>query len=131
MITVKYGKELLKLFAEPVGGKKIKRWVREVDNGLYGALVFRGGKAFRDQITKDTGGDPEVQELMAKFSDDELARVLSNLGGHCMETMLEAFGTASRTNDLTVFICYTIKGWGLPIQGHRDNHGGSLYSHCS
>ena len=41
--------------------------------------------------------------------------------------MLEAFQTASRTDDRTVFICYTIKGWGLPIQGHRDNHGKQVY----
>ena len=37
--------------------------------------------------------------------------------------MLEAFAAAARTDVRTVFICYTIKGWGLPIQGHRDNHG--------
>lgn len=85
VVTVKYGKELLKLFAEPVGGKRIKRWVREVDNGLYGSLVFRGGRAFRDQIAKDTGNDADVMALLTKFSDDELAVVMSNLGGHCME----------------------------------------------
>jgi pyruvate dehydrogenase E1 component len=85
VITVKYGKELLKLFAEPVGGKGLKRWIREVDNGLYGSLVFRGGKAFRDQIAKDTNNDPDVTALMAKFNDEELSKVLSNLGGHCME----------------------------------------------
>jgi pyruvate dehydrogenase E1 component len=78
---------LLKLFAEPVGGRKMKRWVREVDNGLYGSLVFRGGKAFRDQILKDTNNDPDVIALISKFNDDELAKVLSNLGGHCMEVM--------------------------------------------
>ena len=85
VITVKYGKELLQLFADPVGGKRLKKWIREVDNGLYGSLVFRGGKAFRDQIMKDTDKDPEVAALLSKFTDDELARVLSNLGGHCME----------------------------------------------
>lgn len=87
VITVKYGKELMKLFAESVGGRQLKRWVREVDNDLYGSLVFRGGKAFRDQITKDTSSDPEVSALLAKFSDDELAKVMSNLGGHCMEVI--------------------------------------------
>lgn len=75
----------MELFADPVGGKRLKQWVREVDNGLYGSLVFRGGKAFRDQISKDTNNDPEVYALLSKFNDEELAKVLSNLGGHCME----------------------------------------------
>ena len=37
--------------------------------------------------------------------------------------MLEAFDTATKTDQRTAFICYTIKGHGLPIKGHRDNHG--------
>ena len=85
MITVKYGKELMKLFSEPRGGKRLRQWIRSVDNGLYGSLVFRGGKAFRSQILKDTNNDADVTSLLEKYSDEELSRVLSNLGGHCME----------------------------------------------
>ena len=26
----------------------------------------------------------------------------------------------------TCFLAYTIKGWGTPIAGHKDNHGGLM-----
>ena len=48
---------------------------------------------------------------------------MTNLGGHCYETLLEAFDLAASSDARTCFIAYTIKGYGLPIAGHRDNHG--------
>ena len=88
VITVKYGKEMLKAFSDPVGGKKLKRWVRNADNSLYGSLVFRGGQAFRSQILQDTDNDNDVTSLLNKYTDDELLHLMSNLGGHCMEVIL-------------------------------------------
>jgi len=42
-----------------------------------------------------------------------------------METVLEAFDAAGEGDGVgnTALIFYTIKGYGLPLQGHRDNHG--------
>lgn len=66
----------------------------------------------------------EVSQLktwLSSVRDEELHEIMTNLGGHCFETLVEAFGgTADKR---TVFICYTIKGNGLPLNGHRDNHG--------
>ena len=34
---------------------------------------------------------------------------------------------ASETTDQpTVFIAYTVKGWGTPLAGHKDNHAGLM-----
>jgi pyruvate dehydrogenase E1 component len=42
-----------------------------------------------------------------------------------METVLDAFHAID--NDLpTCFIAYTIKGFGLPFAGHKDNHAGLM-----
>src|SRR5258705_4007604 len=50
---------------------------------------------------------------------------MSNLGGHDTASMCEAF--ASIDHDRPVcFIAYTIKGVGLPFQGHKDNHAGLM-----
>ena len=38
----------------------------------------------------------------------------------------EAFTEASRDDIPTCFICYTIKGFGLPLAGHKDNHAGLM-----
>ena len=50
---------------------------------------------------------------------------MTNLGGHCVETLLEAYAAAD--DDVpTLFIAYTVKGFGLPLQGHKDNHAGLM-----
>jgi pyruvate dehydrogenase E1 component len=50
---------------------------------------------------------------------------MTNLGGHCIESICEAFDGA--TGDIpTLFIAYTVKGYGLPFAGHKDNHAGLM-----
>src|SRR5690606_41327520 len=67
----------------------------------------------------------DVCALLDKRSDRELADLMENLGGNCVTTMAETF--ASIDHDRPVcFLAYTIKGWGTPIAGHKDNHGGLM-----
>src|SRR5262249_46795240 len=58
-------------------------------------------------------------------SDDELARLMTNLAGHDLPSLLEAFGKVDHDRPIC-FICYTIKGFGLPFAGHKDNHAGLM-----
>jgi pyruvate dehydrogenase E1 component len=51
--------------------------------------------------------------------------LFTDLGGHCMETLIEAFD-AARDDVPTLFIAWTIKGFGLPFAGHKDNHAGLM-----
>src|SRR5262249_49806767 len=57
--------------------------------------------------------------------DEELLALMSNLGGHDMASMLEAFEAIDHDRPVC-FIAYTIKGVGLPFQGHKDNHAGLM-----
>jgi pyruvate dehydrogenase E1 component len=50
---------------------------------------------------------------------------MNNLGGHDLPALLEAFHTAT-SDKPTCFICYTVKGFGLPMAGHKDNHAGLM-----
>jgi pyruvate dehydrogenase E1 component len=50
---------------------------------------------------------------------------MSNLGGHDMASTLEAFEAIDHDRPVC-FIAYTIKGVGLPFQGHKDNHAGLM-----
>ena len=50
---------------------------------------------------------------------------MNNLGGQCLETLCEAFD-AIQDDRPTVFLAYTIKGWGTPLAGHKDNHAGLM-----
>src|ERR1700754_3348329 len=50
---------------------------------------------------------------------------MSNLGGHDMASMIEAFEAVDHDRPVC-FIAYTIKGVSLPFQGHKDNHSGLM-----
>ncbi len=52
--------------------------------------------------------------------------LMGNLGGHDLPSLLEAFEAASRHDRPVCFIAYTIKGHGLPLAGHKDNHAGLM-----
>ncbi|MBT3305867.1 MAG: transketolase [Alphaproteobacteria bacterium] len=124
VITLKYGKRMMAAFAKP-GGRTLKRWINDCPNDLYSALTFQGGSHWRQQILADIGDEDGVAELLAGYDDDGLQDLMGNLGGHCIETILEAF--ASVPDDAPVcFIAYTIKGHGLPLAGHKDNHAGIM-----
>ena len=51
--------------------------------------------------------------------------VNGGLGGHCVETLIDAFDGA-QDEVPTLFIAYTVKGYGLPLAGHKDNHSGMM-----
>ncbi len=124
VVTLKYGKRMMEAFQRP-GGKVLKKWINDCANDLYSVLTFQGGAAWRRQLTADIGGEDGIRDLLAAYDDASLQNLMTNLGGHCLETILEAF--ASITDDQPVcFIAYTIKGHGLPLAGHKDNHAGIL-----
>jgi pyruvate dehydrogenase E1 component len=50
---------------------------------------------------------------------------MTNLAGHDAGLLLDAFGAVDDETP-KFFIIYTIKGWGLPFQGHKDNHSGLM-----
>lgn len=125
VITVKYGKKMMAAFKKP-GGKALRRWINECPNDLYSAFTFQGGAAWREQLGSDLGNDHDAMELVASYDNDELQSLMANLGGHCIETLMEAFEDAAQDDTPTCFIAYTIKGWGLPLAGHKDNHAGIL-----
>jgi pyruvate dehydrogenase E1 component len=121
---IKYGKLLQRAFAEP-GGQRLKQWIDDCPNMLYSALVFQGGAAWRRQLEEDLAIHPDTLAIVRRHDDAALARLMTNLGGHDLQAILEAFDEAP-TNQPVCFIAYTIKGYGLPFQGHKDNHSGLM-----
>ena len=124
VVIVKYGALQQAAFREP-GGAALKRWIDSCPNALYSALVFQGGAAWRKRLLDDIGDQGAVTKLIESRSDEELARLMNNLGGHDLPALLDAFGNVDHDRP-TCFICYTIKGFGLPFAGHKDNHAGLM-----
>jgi pyruvate dehydrogenase E1 component len=121
---LKYGALLEAAFAEP-GGDKLRQWIDNCPNQLYSALVFQGGAAWRKHLNDAIGDQGPVTKLIASRTDDELGRLMTNLAGHDLPTLLKAFGGVDHERPVC-FICYTIKGFGLPFAGHKDNHAGLM-----
>jgi pyruvate dehydrogenase E1 component len=124
VVILKYGALLEAAFAEP-GGDALRAWIDQCPNQLYSALVFQGGAAWRKRLLDDLGDQAAVTRLIEKRSDDELARLMTNLGGHDLASLCDCFSSIDHDRP-TCFICYTIKGFGLPLAGHKDNHAGLL-----
>ena len=68
---------------------------------------------------------PHIKKLLDSFDDGGLAALMTNLGGHCIESLMDAFDSADDERP-TLFIAYTVKGYGLPLAGHKDNHSGMM-----
>jgi pyruvate dehydrogenase E1 component len=125
VVSLKYGRELQKVFGLP-GGSSLRGWVDECPNSMYSALTFQGGAAWRQAILADMSKSRGVRGIIDPLSDDELAALMTNLAGHDLGTLTEAFGQAAISDQPTCFLAYTIKGMGLPFAGHKDNHAGMM-----
>ena len=124
VVTLKYGTRLQAAFKRP-GGKALRQWIDDCPNSLYSALVFQGGAAWRKHLTADLGGVRGMAALLDEHDDDALHALMTNLAGQDMVSVLDAFHAVD--DDLpTCFIAYTIKGFGLPFAGHKDNHAGLM-----
>ncbi|WBL32862.1 transketolase [Sinirhodobacter sp. HNIBRBA609] len=126
VIKIKYGALQRAAFQEP-GGEKLRAWIDSCPNQLYSALTFMGGAVWRKRLMDDLGDQGDVTALIEKRSDEELAALMENLGGNCVQTMAESFDAIDHDRPVC-FLAYTVKGWGTPIAGHKDNHGGLMNS---
>src|SRR6202008_4421109 len=124
VVILKYGSLLEAAFAEP-GGEILRHWIDNCPNQLYSALVFQGGAAWRKRLNDEIGDQGPVTALLERRSDDELARLMNNLGGHDLPSIIAAFDGIDHDRPVC-FIAYTIKGYGLPFAGHKDNHAGLM-----
>ncbi len=124
VVRVKYGVRQRAAFEEP-GGDQLRDWINNCTNQEYSALTFMGGEVWRRRLMDDLGDQGHVSALIDRRNDLELADLMENLGGNCVETLAEAFAAVDHDRP-TCFLAYTIKGWGTPIAGHKDNHGGLM-----
>ncbi|MEO5578088.1 MAG: transketolase [Sphingomicrobium sp.] len=119
-VELRYGKRLTAALAKHPA---VRDWLDSLPNADSSVLLYQGGAAWRARIDADLG---KKGAAFLKGQDDEaLGALMSNLGGHCMETLVEAFDAAM--DDVpTLFVAWTVKGFGLPFAGHKDNHSGLM-----
>ena len=124
VVILKYGKKLQAAFEGAAGGA-LMAWIDDCPNDLYSALTFKGGAAWRDHLRRDLKGTRGLKALLDSHDDDSLHALMTNLAGHDMEAVLEAFAVVDDEAP-RCFVAYTVKGFGLPLAGHKDNHAGLM-----
>src|SRR5262245_50669501 len=124
VVMLKYGTRLEAAFRRS-GGDALRRWIDDCPNSRYSALTFKGGPAWRRELEHDLGAVDGIKSLLDGLDDDALHALMTNLAGHDMASVLKAF-RAIDDDRPTCVIAYTIKGHGLPLAGHKDNHAGLM-----
>src|SRR3954447_24251822 len=120
VVELRHGKRLQAVLAEH---PTLKVWFEKLSNAELSALHYQGGAAWRKRLGCEFGKD--AAEFLGEYDDDALALLFTDLGGHCVESLVEAFD-AAQADVPTLFIAWTIKGFGLPFAGHKDNHAGLM-----
>jgi pyruvate dehydrogenase E1 component len=120
VVELRYGKRLTAALEKHPA---VAEWLDNLANADLSALHYQGGAAWRARIDTDLGKAGAT--FLKSMTDDELGRLFTDLGGHCMESLVEAFD-AAQDDVPTLFIAWTIKGYGLPFAGHKDNHSGLM-----
>ena len=124
VVEAKYGRRLQAAFAEP-GGKALRDWIDAMPNPHYQSLFAVPEEELRKRFLD--GAPDEVASLIADVSDAELRPLVTDLGGHDLDVVLEALAACDAVTDRpSVLFAYTIKGWGLPIAGNPRNHASLL-----
>ena len=121
---VKYGSKLKKAFAQS-GSEIFKQWFDDIPNEQYQSLF---GQKLEDLRARFLDGAPTgVAEHLKQYSDSELFEILSDLGGHNIESLVETFEACDAMTDRpSVVFAYTVKGWGLPMAGDPRNHSAQM-----
>jgi pyruvate dehydrogenase E1 component len=125
VVVLKHGVLQEAAFKEP-GGERLRDWIDKCPNQLYSALTFQGGANWRKRLETDFANDAQILKLVAARDDAALGALMTNLAGHDRPALLKAFAEASTHDRPVCFIAYTIKGFGLPLAGHKDNHAGLM-----
>jgi pyruvate dehydrogenase E1 component len=121
---VKYGSKLKRVF-EDDASKGFKQWFNQIPNEQYQSLFGIKPTEARERFLD---GSPQgVSTFLERYGDDELFEILTDLGGHDISSLIEAFHECdNELNKSSVVFAYTIKGWHLPIAGDKRNHSAQV-----
>jgi pyruvate dehydrogenase E1 component len=121
VLTVKYGHLLEELFTRP-GGDELRTRIDAMPNPEYQRLLRCTPAQLRERLPD---GSAPITALISGLDDQTLTGAVRNLGGHDLGALDQAYAAIDDTRP-TVIFAYTVKGYGLPTQGHPRNHSALL-----
>ncbi|MFI0352621.1 transketolase-like TK C-terminal-containing protein [Actinomadura sp. 9N407] len=123
VITLKWGRAITRLFGRP-GGEELRRRLERMPNEEYQRLLRAGAAEVGPRLVGTDGGEA-LRALVASVPEAELAETVRDLGGHDLGLLLDTYRDVDDDRPTVVF-AYTIKGRGLPTEGHPNNHSALL-----
>ena len=71
--------------------------------------------------------DKAAQKVLSQLSSDDVTRFITDLGGHCIETLVEAYAASKKDpHRPMLLIAHTVKGLGLRCAAQSTNHSAML-----
>ena len=126
VIPLRFGRRLHALFSRPGGAFWCERF-ETMGNLEYHALLRLPVAAARETLLATAPAD--ARALLTGVEDAGLVELLTDLGGHDLDAIVDAFARAEAVPDRPVAIlAWTIKGWRLPFAGDPLNHGAQVTS---
>jgi pyruvate dehydrogenase E1 component len=121
VLQVKHGKLRQKLFASKGGEEYRKLFDEKLDD--YDLQVLLQIKDPADAKKLILEKDKNLAEFLKGVKDDELLRSIRDFGGHDFEALIEACEESKKITDQpSIIIAHTLKGWGLEMAAHPGNH---------
>lgn len=123
VITLTWGHIATGLFARP-GGPDLRRRLEAMPNEEYQRMLRAPSAEVAGRLLAGRPTDA-LRSLVDSLTAGQLAQAIRDLGGHDLRLLTDTFGTVDDTRPTVVF-AYTIKGKGLPTEGHPNNHSALL-----
>lgn len=123
VITLKWGRAITRLYQGP-GGADLRARLESMPNEEYQRMLRADREEARQRLLGSSPSEA-LRACVGTLSDDQLHDAIRDLGGHDIALLLETFDRIDDSRPTVVF-AYTIKGRGLPIEGHPANHSALL-----
>lgn len=120
----KYGHRLSQVLLAP-GGEALGAHLDAMTNEAYQELFALAPAQAREAFL--VNADPAVHRLTETYDDQSLHQLVTDLGGHDLEMLVDTFAECDAEIDRpSVVFAYTIKGYALPMAGDPMNHAATL-----
>ncbi|MGZ6745516.1 MAG: transketolase-like TK C-terminal-containing protein [Nocardioides sp.] len=123
VVTLKWGRLISELFERP-GGAELRRRLEEMPNEEYQRMLRVDTSEVAERIMGE-GGSPQLRALLDEVPTAQLGAAVRDLGGHDLGLLVDTFRAVDTQRPSVVF-AYTVKGRGLPTEGHPNNHSALL-----
>lgn len=123
VLTLKWGRSITEIFGRP-GGAQLRRRLEEMPNEEYQRMLRVPPDEIAGRIlAHQTSAD--LRALIATLGPQQLVTAIRDLGGHDLGLLTDTFDHIDDHRPTVVF-AYTVKGRGLTVEGHPNNHSALL-----